>query len=58
MLTLWATGLFGLWFNGIKYVALNTTEFTDVNGHTIHGEYTITINLNVNISVCECTLTV
>lgn len=45
LLILWFTGIIGLWSNGIAYIANNTKEFTDVNGHVIGGHYSISINL-------------
>ena len=45
MFTLWFTGIIGLLFNGMAYIANNSKEFTE-KGHIISGEYSISINLN------------
>lgn len=42
---LWLSGLIGLWTGGMANIANNTKEFTDRNGHTVQGEYTIPIDL-------------
>ena len=34
-----------LWFNGISYIANNTKQYSDEEGHTIGNEYQITIKL-------------
>ena len=34
-----------LWFNGISYIANNTKQYSDEEGHTIGNEYQISINL-------------
>lgn len=45
-LTLWSTGLAGLWHNGISYIANNTKEFSDIKGHVVKGNYSVSINLS------------
>jgi hypothetical protein len=35
----------GLWTKGIAFIANNTKEFTDINGHVIQGEYSVSIDL-------------
>lgn len=42
----WLSGLIGLWTGGMAYIANNTKEFTDENGHVVQGEYTIAIDLS------------
>lgn len=43
---LWITGLFGIWTQGISYIANNTKDFTDTKGHILEGEYSISIDLS------------
>lgn len=45
-LTLWSTGLLGLWKNGMAYIANNTKEFSDREGHVVPGNYSVSINLS------------
>ncbi|MDP4153641.1 MAG: hypothetical protein Q8865_09435 [Bacillota bacterium] len=46
MFILWFTGVIGLWFNGMAYIANNTKEFNDTEGHLIPDKYSISINLD------------
>lgn len=46
LFTLWFTGLIELWTGGIASIANNTKEFTDINGHVIQGEYSVSIDLD------------
>jgi hypothetical protein len=46
MFTLWFIGVIGLWLNGMAYIANNTKEFNDTEGHLISGEYSVSINLD------------
>ena len=46
ILMLWGTGLIELWTKGIATIANNTKEFTDINGHVIQDEYTVSIDLD------------
>lgn len=46
MLTLWFTGVTGVWLHGMAYIANNTKEFTDKKGYLISDEYSISINLD------------
>lgn len=46
MFTLWFTGVIGLWLNGMAYIANNTKEFNDTEGHPISCIYSISINLD------------
>jgi len=46
LIFLWLSGLIGLWTGGMAYIANNTKEFTDRNGHVVQGEYTIAIDLS------------
>jgi len=43
---IWQTGLIGLWAEGMAYIANNTKEFTDTNGHIVSGQYSISIDLS------------
>jgi hypothetical protein len=43
---LWLSGLIGLWTGGMAYIANNTNDFTDRNGHVVQGEYTVAIDLS------------
>ncbi|MNJ48837.1 hypothetical protein D3C77_440430 [compost metagenome] len=43
---LWSSGLFGLWSDGIAFLANNTKEFTDENGHLVEGKYSLEVNLS------------
>lgn len=45
VLVLRVTGLIGIWTTGLSYIANNTKEFTDTNGHIVEGEYSISIDL-------------
>jgi hypothetical protein len=46
LLTLWLTGLIGLWTEGISYIANNTKKFSDEKGYILKGEYLISIDLS------------
>jgi hypothetical protein len=45
-LVIWRIGLIGLWTEGLAYIVNNTAEFTDREGHIVHGEYSIPIDLS------------
>ncbi|MCD9021992.1 hypothetical protein [Cohnella silvisoli] len=44
-LIFWRIGLLGLWNEGISYIADNTKNYSDKNGHIIQENYSISINL-------------
>ncbi|RTE11593.1 hypothetical protein [Paenibacillus whitsoniae] len=46
VIVLWATGLFGLWSCGMSFIANNTKDFTDKNGHFVEGKYSLKVNLS------------
>lgn len=43
---LWLSGLFGLWSSGMRYIANNTEEYTNINGHQMDGMYSIKVDLS------------
>lgn len=43
---LWSSGLYGLWTDGMAYIANNTKDFTDREGHFIEGEYSMEVDLS------------
>lgn len=45
-ITLWSTGLVGLWNNGISYIANNTEEFSDIKGHVTTENHSVSIDLS------------
>jgi hypothetical protein len=52
LLAIWITGYGGLWLHGISYIANNTKEYTDKNGYTLPGKFSVSIdlsNLQINI---------
>ena len=42
----WQIGWIGLWSQGIAYIANQSNEFSDKNGHVMQGEYSISIDLS------------
>ncbi|MDR0268009.1 hypothetical protein [Paenibacillus sp.] len=42
---LWLSGLFGLWFNGMAFLANNTKQFEE-NGHSVDGRYSLKVDLS------------
>jgi len=44
-IVLWLSGLFGLWTNGMSYLANNTNQFAE-NGHSVDGRYSVTVDLS------------
>ncbi|RKN70550.1 hypothetical protein [Paenibacillus ginsengarvi] len=42
---LWTSGLFGLWFHGMAFVANNTKQFTE-KGHPVEGAYSFQVDLS------------
>ena len=46
VLTLWFAGIIGVLTKGMAYIANNTKEFNDANGHVIDGEYSVSIDLS------------
>lgn len=42
---LWYTGIFGLLFNGISYIANDTKTYTQENSQIVPGQYELTVNL-------------
>ena len=46
LLTLWFTGIAGLWIGGMAHIANNTKDFTDKNGYVMQGDYSVSINLD------------
>ncbi|MDR6550125.1 hypothetical protein [Paenibacillus qinlingensis] len=46
IVVLWATGLMGLWTEGIAFIANNTTEFTSRNSQVIDGKYVLQVDLS------------
>lgn len=46
LVIIWRIGLIGLWQDGMSFIANNTKDFNDKNGHVIQGEYSILIDLS------------
>jgi len=46
VVVLWSMGLFGLWTNGMSYIANNTKDYTYNSGHLVEGSYSLEIGLS------------
>ncbi|MNI11972.1 hypothetical protein D3C73_651360 [compost metagenome] len=46
VVVLWSSGLFGLWTDGMAYLANNTKDFTDKRGHLVESEYSMAVDLS------------
>ncbi|MFD2614866.1 hypothetical protein [Paenibacillus gansuensis] len=46
IVVLWSSGLFGLWSNGIAFLANNTKEYTNESGHLVEGKYSLRVDLS------------
>jgi hypothetical protein len=46
IIVLWSSGLFGLWSDGMAFLANNTKEFTDKTGHLVKGKYSLSVDLS------------
>lgn len=46
VVVLWSSVLFGLWTDGMAYLANNTKDFTDKRGHLVEGEYSMAVDLS------------
>jgi hypothetical protein len=46
IVVLWSSGIFGLWTDGIAFLANNTKKFTDKSGHPLEGNYSLSVDLS------------
>jgi hypothetical protein len=46
IVVLWSSGLFGLWSNGIAFLANNTKEYTNKSGQLVEGKYSLRVDLS------------
>lgn len=46
IVVLWSSGFFGLWIDGIAYIANNTKKFTNKSGYLVEGKYSLRVDLS------------